>query len=68
MLAPVLITKYVRFSPSSDMNVLEKIWSENYMFQISIIAVIIFALANIILPFINKQLTTKESNIKNLLI
>lgn len=68
MLAPVLITKYVRFSPSSDMNVLEKIWSENYMFQISIIAIIIFALANIILPFINKQLTVKWANIKNLLI
>lgn len=45
--------------------------TENYISMISpiiIISVIIFALANIILPFVNKHLIKKWANIKNVII
>ena len=68
MLAPVLINKYISAIPDDVMSSIVKMNTNNLMVDISILSVIIFALANIILPFINKQLTVKWANIKNLLI
>ena len=68
MLAPILVTKYITQFPDDIMNEVQKMITHNNMVDISIVAIITFALANIILPFINKQLISKESNIKNLLI
>jgi hypothetical protein len=59
MLAPVLINKYISAIPDDVMSSIVKMNTNNLMVDISILSVIIFALANIILPFINKQLTVK---------
>ena len=65
MLAPILVQSQNIWLVKFDADKIDLLY---LMETISIIAIIIFALANIILPFINKQLTNKESNIKNLLI
>ena len=69
MLAPILVTqKYIQLKEFQDTEDTILQMLQNSLFTISIIAVIIFALANIILPFINKRLIQESSNIKNLLI
>ena len=65
MLTPILVQSQNMWLIMFDDNKIDLLY---LMETISIITIFIFALANIILPFINKQLTTKESNIKNLLI
>jgi sterol desaturase/sphingolipid hydroxylase (fatty acid hydroxylase superfamily) len=69
MLAPILVTqKYIQLKKFQDTEDTILQMLQNSLFTISIISVIIFALANIILPFINKRLIQGSSNIKNLLI
>ena len=69
MLAPILVTqKYIQLKKFQDTEDTILQMLQNSLFTISIISVIIFALANIILPFINKRLIQESSNIKNLLI
>lgn len=68
-LAPVLVAS--RYIPNGSMESTGDTimrMSQNSMFNISVIAIILFALSNWILPFINKNLTQKWANIQNLLI
>jgi hypothetical protein len=67
MLAPIL-TRASNYKFPSDGKGLQLIEATQIMETISIFVIILFAAANIILPFINKQLSRKEAEIKNLLI
>lgn len=63
-LAPILVNKIKETPVYSDV-----IYINNYdFFIISITAIIIFWLSNLLLPLINKNLIEEKSNLKNLII
>ena len=64
MLMPILVQFQNVWLVKFDTYKIDLLYS---METISIIAILLFALANIILPFVNKQLTQQWANIKNLL-
>lgn len=68
-LAPILVVnRYIQNDTIENTGDTLMRISQDSMFNISVIAVIFFALLNWILPFINRNLTKKWANIKNLLV